>query len=477
MFVSRSIHANHADLIHDVAYDFYGRRMATCSSDQMIKIWDLRADGEWICTARWRCHLGSAWRVTWAHPEFGQVIATCSFDRTIAIWEEVAGAQPVGYQALHDADGQTTTPAPGTTNLSTPLSSGTSWVRRANLVDPRTSVTGLQFAPRHLGLQLAAISTDGLLRIYEALDVMNLSQWRLQFDFGTKMTGSCLAWSQSRLDPPLIAVGSSSPVGPPSSQDNLDGTQAPSSTVQSSTTSMVSLVSGKVVIYEYSDARRHWDLVEDIKALEDAVYDLQFAPHMGQSYHTLAVASKDVYILRIRPASSHSFATAKGDNTTVRSALSSGNSERTRTPYEIDLMARFDHHKGRVWRVSWNVTGSMLASSGDDGCVRLWQANHLGVWLPVSVISPDGSQSTSVPSALQDEVRPKLGLSSMIPQLVPPMRTVGSSTQIKSVSMVGESDPAGLAKPTSERQGSTTSATNFQKLGTLGNGSHPVAWH
>jgi hypothetical protein len=27
----------HKDLIHDVAYDFYGRRMATCSSDQMIR--------------------------------------------------------------------------------------------------------------------------------------------------------------------------------------------------------------------------------------------------------------------------------------------------------------------------------------------------------------------------------------------------------------------------------------------------------
>lgn len=59
----------------------------------VLQIWDLRADGEWVCTARWRCHLGPAWRVAWAHPEFGQVIATCSFDRTIAIWEEVAGGQ------------------------------------------------------------------------------------------------------------------------------------------------------------------------------------------------------------------------------------------------------------------------------------------------------------------------------------------------------------------------------------------------
>nr|CAH8873106.1 unnamed protein product [Trichobilharzia regenti] len=96
MFLSRSVHTNHADLIHDVAYDFYGRRMATCSSDQMIKVWDLKDNGEWVCTASWRCHLGSAWRVNWAHPEFGQVIATCSFDRTIAIWEEITSTQSVG---------------------------------------------------------------------------------------------------------------------------------------------------------------------------------------------------------------------------------------------------------------------------------------------------------------------------------------------------------------------------------------------
>ena len=27
----------------------------------------------------------------------------------------------------------------------------------------------------------------------------------------------------------------------------------------------------------------------------------------------------------------------------------------------------------QVWRVEWNVTGTILASSGDDGCVRLWK--------------------------------------------------------------------------------------------------------
>lgn len=38
MFEAQSIEAEHKDLIHDVAYDFYGQRMATCSSDQFVKV-------------------------------------------------------------------------------------------------------------------------------------------------------------------------------------------------------------------------------------------------------------------------------------------------------------------------------------------------------------------------------------------------------------------------------------------------------
>jgi len=31
----------------------------------------------------------------------------------------------------------------------------------------------------------------------------------------------------------------------------------------------------------------------------------------------------------------------------------------------------------QVWRVAWNVTGTVLASSGDDGCVRLWKGRNV----------------------------------------------------------------------------------------------------
>lgn len=38
MFDVEPIIADHKDVIHDVVFDYYGRRMATCSSDQTVKV-------------------------------------------------------------------------------------------------------------------------------------------------------------------------------------------------------------------------------------------------------------------------------------------------------------------------------------------------------------------------------------------------------------------------------------------------------
>lgn len=82
------------------------------------------------------------------------------------------------------------------------------WVRRTNLVDSRTSVTDVKFAPKNQGLLLATSSVDGTIRIYEAPDIMNLSQWTLQHEIPCKLPLSCLSWNQSmfRLHTPMIAV-------------------------------------------------------------------------------------------------------------------------------------------------------------------------------------------------------------------------------------------------------------------------------
>ncbi|KAM7320461.1 hypothetical protein ACRRTK_020904 [Alexandromys fortis] len=313
MFVARSIAADHKDLIHDVSFDFHGRRMATCSSDQSVKVWDKSESGDWHCTASWKTHSGSVWRVTWAHPEFGQVLASCSFDRTAAVWEEIVG------ESNDKLRGQS------------------HWVKRTTLVDSRTSVTDVKFAPKHMGLMLATCSADGIVRIYEAPDVMNLSQWSLQHEISCKLSCSCISWnpSSSRAHSPMIAVGS---------DDSSPNAMA------------------KVQIFEYNENTRKYAKAETLMTVTDPVHDIAFAPNLGRSFHILAIATKDVRIFTLKP---------------VRKELTSSGGP---TKFEIHIVAQFDNHNSQVWRVSWNITGTVLASSGDDGCVRLWKANYMDNW-------------------------------------------------------------------------------------------------
>lgn len=50
----------------DAETDYYGRRMATVSSDQRLKIFDLSDDGDWVLSESIRAHEASITRV--GHP-------------------------------------------------------------------------------------------------------------------------------------------------------------------------------------------------------------------------------------------------------------------------------------------------------------------------------------------------------------------------------------------------------------------------
>lgn len=81
---------SHVDQVHEVSYNHFGNRLATCSADLWVRIWDRDACQRWQCNAAWKAHDGPILRVSWAHPEFRSVIATCSADRTACIWEETS---------------------------------------------------------------------------------------------------------------------------------------------------------------------------------------------------------------------------------------------------------------------------------------------------------------------------------------------------------------------------------------------------
>jgi protein transport protein SEC13 len=90
-------------LQHDLQVDYYGKRLATCSSDRIIKIFDVGPEpGQQTLSANIAGHDGPVWQVNtvcacdgwatilrgyrqvaWAHPKFGSILASCSYDRKV----------------------------------------------------------------------------------------------------------------------------------------------------------------------------------------------------------------------------------------------------------------------------------------------------------------------------------------------------------------------------------------------------------
>ena len=85
-----SFDSGHADMVHDVQMDFYGKRMATASSDRTVKIFELTADSQAL-VADLAGHEGPVWQVSWAHPKFGTLLASCGFDHKVIVWQEQDG--------------------------------------------------------------------------------------------------------------------------------------------------------------------------------------------------------------------------------------------------------------------------------------------------------------------------------------------------------------------------------------------------
>ena len=90
--MTQRLQTSHEDLIHDAQLDYYGKRLATCSSDRTIKIYDVFDGGERSQTADLTGHSGPVWQVVWAHPMFGNILASCSYDRQIFVWKEFGPA-------------------------------------------------------------------------------------------------------------------------------------------------------------------------------------------------------------------------------------------------------------------------------------------------------------------------------------------------------------------------------------------------
>ncbi|KAJ8522101.1 hypothetical protein ONZ45_g1325 [Pleurotus djamor] len=420
----------HDDLVTDAAYDFYGLRLATCSLDQRIKVWELdESTGAWAVKDDWKAHDAAVSKVSWAHPEFGSIIASSSFDRTVKIWEQV----------VDTTNGEPKSAING--NSSTSGASTTRWLERAVLHEARGTVRAVEFAPHHFGLKVATIASDNYLRIYECLEQPSLITWQLSeeadvLNLPISTTPSFL----SRTHTGALAT-------PTQTSATLEGAsgaataslvaQALQQGLQQSSSSAPTLpgrsgmgnreadggwclswckdrywgeiiaagcgIGGTIKIIQISPSHRPTTLLtldpspahaastmqplansadspgdaDSNSPASYAVTSVAWAPSCGRSYHLIATGCRDgrVRIWKVKPADED---------------MDAEETEESR--WSASIVADFNHHKSSVGRVEWNITGTILSSAGNDGRIRLWKATAGNVWRPAGSLGVEQAQ-------------------------------------------------------------------------------------
>lgn len=316
--------------------DRYGNKLASCSSDQKIKIYTLNdgiSSGEltptdsvdtdqWTLSQTITAHNTSILKLSWCHPEFGTLLASLSSDKTIHIYQL--------YQHTHK--------------------------RVAKINEFNDSITCIKFVPRHLGLKLCIGSIDGTVRLYDCNDIINLASWTLcdtidctQHNNNNNLSSNTtnnkhnnaihsISFSNNMFDVAMISVA----------VDNTVRIYAQSNQSQPSNT------------YTYTpNSQSQWISVAELSGHTDVVNDVSWSELLGRSYHTIATACSDG-VVRI-----YELHSSIVDHT---------------VQLNVKCVAEFNHHHSPVTRVSWNSTGTLLCSTGDDCTGKLYRADYSHHW-------------------------------------------------------------------------------------------------
>ncbi|GMM32614.1 GTPase-activating protein [Martiniozyma asiatica (nom. inval.)] len=266
----------HQDLIHDAVLDYHGKRLATCSSDKLVKIFALSQQQQQL-QATLKGHEGPVWQLGWAHPKFGSILASCSYDGKVLIWKEEASQWSIVAQHSHAA-----------------------------------SVNSISWAPVEYGAQLLCSSSDGTCSIIEFIS-----------DGSTKVT----SWDAHKVGVNAATWG---PV-----MDNVK----------------------RVVTGGCDNLVKIWNFVDDkwseeatLEAHTDWVRDVAWSSSLlNKSY--IATASQDRTVL---------IWTKRKDGIWQKKLL--------------------DKFPDVCWRVSWSLSGNVLAVSGGDNKITLWKEDLSGEW-------------------------------------------------------------------------------------------------
>ncbi|CAL9779646.1 unnamed protein product [Musa acuminata subsp. burmannicoides] len=300
---SQKIETGHQDVVHDVAMDYYGKRLATASSDMTIKIVGVSGSSHQHL-ATLSGHHGPVWQVAWAHPKFGSMIASCSYDGRVIIWKE--GSKP------------------------------DEWIQAHVFTEHKSSVNSIAWAPHELGLCLACGSSDGNISVFTARTDGGWDTTRIDQAHPVGVTS--VTWAPALAPGVLVGSGQLDPVQKLAS-GGCDNT---------------------VKVWKFYNGNWKMDCFPALQMHSDWVRDVAWAPNLGLPKSTIASASQDGTVVIWTVAK-------EGDQ------------------WEGKVLNNFN---APVWRVSWSLTGNILAVADGNNNVTLWKEAVDGEWQQVTTVEP-----------------------------------------------------------------------------------------
>lgn len=343
------VDTQHDDMIHDAQMDYYGTKLATSSSDRTVKIYDViqtQTDSNapnaqqpsYHQTATLTGHSGPVWQVSWAHPKYGIVLASCSFDGSIILHRET---RPREWTPLHTA---------------------------RNLHD--SSVNSVQFAPHEYGLIVAGASSDGRVSV---LQHQNDDSWLVDYVQDSHLGVNALDFA------PFASYEGEGGSGSDSNKEQNEDVNANPVATSHPTMRMVTGGCDNRIrfwkkIMDSNQTHTKWQTDPspiDTTNLShsDWIRDVAWAPS--------SAILPDVNLV----------ASCSEDRTVILWTQTGGEGQ----PWIPQLLHTFDDP---VWRVSWSVTGCVLAVSSGDDKVTLWKQQAFGsdgdgecVWAQVGSVN------------------------------------------------------------------------------------------
>jgi len=232
-----SIDTQHEDMIHDAQPDFYGKRLATCSSDRTIKIFDLADNGTQNFLSELKGHEGPVWQVSWAHPKFGSILASCSYDRKVIIWKETSNNV---WNKVHEYDKH------------------------------ESSVNAVAWAPHEFGLILVTASSDCTLSV---ITYKGDSTWdSVRIPQAHAIGVNAVSWA------PAVTPGS------------LLNSSSPTSYVKRFVTGGCDNL---IKIWRFVEGENTWRSEETLEYHSDWVRDVAWGPSVGLPSNVIASCSQD----------------------------------------------------------------------------------------------------------------------------------------------------------------------------------------